>query len=69
MVAEANLQLQRQSSQNPQQSLNDTTGSHTDQNVSNSTTKPLDLVYQIALAIEHWRTKTHNHHFFITKTH
>ena len=57
MVAEANLQLQRQSSQNPQQSLNDTTGSHTDQNVSNATTKPLDLVYQITLAIEHLANK------------
>ena len=49
MVTGANRQLHRQSSQNP---LNDTTGSHANQNASNSTTTPLDPVNQIALAIE-----------------
>ena len=51
MVTGANRQLHRQSSQNPQ-SLNDTTGSHADKNVTTSTTAPLDPVNQIALAIE-----------------
>ena len=51
MVTGANRQLHRQSSQNPQ-SLNDTTGSHADQNATTSTTAPLDPVNQIALAIE-----------------
>ena len=49
MVTGANRQLHRQSSQNP---LNDTTGSHANQNASNSTTTPIDPVNQIALAIE-----------------
>ena len=49
MVTGANRQFHRQSSQNP---LNDTTGSHANQNASNSTTTPLDPVNQIALAIE-----------------
>ena len=48
MVTGANRQLHRQSSQN----LNDTIGSRADQNLSNSTTKPLDPVNQIALEIE-----------------
>ena len=51
MVTAANRQLHRQSSQNPQ-SLNDTTGSHVDHNRSNSTTKSIDPVNQIALAKE-----------------
>ena len=51
MVTGANRQLHRQNSQNPQ-SLNDTTGSHADQNATSSTTTPLDPVNQIALAIE-----------------
>ena len=49
MVTGANRQLHRQSSQNP---LNDTIGSHANHNLSNLTTKPLDPVNQIALAIE-----------------
>ena len=48
MVTGANRQLHRQSSQK----LNDTIGSHTDQNTMNSITQPLDPVNQIALAIE-----------------
>ena len=48
MVTGANRQLHRQSSQNP----NDTIGSHVDQNLSNSTTRPLDPVNQIAIAME-----------------
>ena len=48
MVTGANRQLHRQSSQK----LNDTLGSRADQNTSTSTTKPLDPVNQIALAIE-----------------
>ena len=51
MVTGANRQLHRESSQNPQ-SLNNTTGSHADQNATTSTTAPLDPVNQIALAIE-----------------
>ena len=48
MVTGANRQLHRQSSQK----LNDTLGSRADQNTSTPTTKPLDPVNQIALAIE-----------------
>ena len=48
MVTGANRQLHRQSSQK----LNDTIGSHADQNTTNSITQPLDPVNQIALAIE-----------------
>ena len=48
MVTGANQQLHRQSSQNP----NDTKGSHVDQNLSNSTTRPLDPVNQIAIVME-----------------
>ena len=48
MVTGANRQLHRQSSQK----LNDTIGSRADQISSNLTTKPLDPVNQIALAIE-----------------
>ena len=48
MVTGANRQLYRQSSQN----FNDTIGSRADQNLSNSTTKQVDPVNQIALAIE-----------------
>ena len=48
MVTGANRQLHRRSSQNP----NDTIGSHVDQNLSNSTTRPLDPVNQIAIAME-----------------
>ena len=51
MVTGANRQLHKQSSQNPQ-SLNDTTGSHADQNATTSTTAPLHPVSQTALAIE-----------------
>ena len=57
MVTGANRQLHRKSSQNP----NDTIGSHVDQNLSNSTTRPLNPV--------NWLTKTHNHHFSTRKTH
>ena len=53
MVTGANRQLHRQSSQK----LNDTVGSHADHNLSNSTTKPLDPVNQIALAIEKLASK------------
>ena len=48
MVTGANRQLHRQSSQN----TNDTIGSHVNQNLSNSTTRPLDPVNQIAIAME-----------------
>ena len=48
MVTGANRQLHRQSSQNP----DDTIGSHVDQNLSNLTTRPLDPVNQIAIAME-----------------
>ena len=48
MVTGANRQLHRQSSQK----LNDTIGSHADQNTTNSITQPLDPVNQIALAKE-----------------
>ena len=48
MVTGANRQLHRQSSQK----LNDTIGSHADQNTTNSITQPFDPVNQIALAIE-----------------
>ena len=53
MVTGANRQLHRQSSQNP----NDTIGSHADQKLPNLTTKPLDPVNQIALAIERLANK------------
>ena len=56
MVTRAIRQLHRQSSQNLQ-SLNDTTGSHTDQNMKTLTTKPLNPVNQIALAIERLANK------------
>ena len=48
MVTGAPRSLHRQSSQQ----LNDTVGSHADQNFTNLPTKPLDPVNQIALAIE-----------------
>ena len=48
MVTGAPRPLHRQSSQQ----LNDTVGSHADQNFTNLPTKPLDPVNQIALAIE-----------------
>ena len=48
MVTGAHRQLHRQSPPNP----NDTKGSHVDQNLSNPTTRSLDPVNQIALAIE-----------------
>ena len=53
MVTGANRQLHRQSSQNP----NDTIGSHAEQNLSHLTTKPLDPVNQIAIAIERLANK------------
>ena len=53
MVPGANRQLHRQSSQNP----NDTIGSHAEQNLSHLTTKPLDPVNQIAIAIERLANK------------
>ena len=53
MVTGANRQLHRQSSQK----LNDTAGFHADQNLPNLTTKPLDPVNQIALAIERLANK------------
>ena len=49
----ANRKLHRQSSQNP----NDTIGSHAEQNLSHLTTKPLDPVNQIAIAIERLANK------------
>ena len=48
MVRGANRQLHRQISQNP----NDKIGSHADHKLPNLTTKPLDPVNQIAVAIE-----------------
>ena len=48
MVTGDNRQLHRQSSQTP----SDTIGSHADKNLQTLTTKPLDPVNQIALAIE-----------------
>ena len=51
MMTGANRQLHRQSSQN-RQSLFDTTESHSDQNTSILSRKPLDQVIHFALAIE-----------------
>ena len=68
MVTGANRPLHRQSSPNPQ-SLNDTTGSHADQNLTTSTTTPLDPVNQIALAIEKLANQNSHGHFFTQKTH
>ena len=67
MVAGANRQRQRKSSQSPQ-SLNDTTGSHADKKTS-TLTGPPDPVNQIALAIENLALKTTNIHSFIQKIH
>ena len=61
MVTGANQQLYRQSSQNL---LNKTTGSHADPNTSIPTTKPLDPVNQIALAIEKIANKNSPQSFF-----
>ena len=66
MVTEANRQLHRQSSQNPQ-SLNDTTGSHAAQNTTTSSATPLDPVNQIALAIEKLANKNESQTFFHPK--
>ena len=65
MVTGANRQLQRQSSQK----LNDTVESHADHNLSKSTVKLLDAVNQIALAIEKLANETPPNHFFIQKIH
>ena len=63
MVTGANRQLRRQSSQK----LNDTIGSHTDQNTTNSITQPLDPVNQIALAIEKLANKNSRQSLFHPK--
>ena len=63
MVTGANRQLHRQSSQNP----NDTIGSHVDQNLSNSTTRPLDPVNQIAIAMEKLEKRSRIHYCFTQK--
>ena len=63
MVTGANRQLHRQSSQK----LNDTVGSHTDHNLSNSTIKLLDPVNQIALAIKKLANKNSSQSFFHPK--
>ena len=63
MVTGANRQLHRQSSQK----LNDTVGSHTDHNLSNSTVKSLDPVNQIALAIEKLANKNPSQSLFYPK--
>ena len=63
MVTGANRQLHRQSSQNP----NDTIRSHIDQNLSNSTTRPLDPVNQIAIALEKLEKRTRIHYCFTQK--
>ena len=64
MVTGANRQLHRQSSQNP----NDTIGSHVNQNLSNSTTRPLDPVNQIAIAMEKLEKKNSYPLLFHAKT-
>ena len=64
MVTGANRQLHRQSSQNP----NDTIGSHVDQNLSKSTTRPLDPVNQSAIAMEKLEKKNSYPLLFHTKT-
>ena len=63
MVTGANQQLHRQSSQNP----NDTIGSHVEPNLSHLTTKPLDRVNQIAIAIERLANKNTQPSFFHPK--
>ena len=64
MVTGANRPLHRQSSQK----LNETVGSHADQNLTNLTTKPLlDPVNQIALAIEKLANKNSSQSFFHPK--
>ena len=63
MVTGANRQLHRQSSQNP----NDTIGSHAEQNLPHLTTKPLDPVNQIAIAIERLAYKNTQPSFFHPK--
>ena len=67
MVTGANRQLHRQRSQNPK-SLNDTTEFHADRNTTTSTTKPLDPVNQIALAIKRL-AKNSQPPLFTQKTH
>ena len=64
MVTGANRQLHRQSSRNP----NDTIGSHVDQNLSNSTTRSLDPVNQIAIAREKLEKKNTYPLLFHAKT-
>ena len=64
MVTGANRQLHRQNPQNQ----NDTIGSHVDQNLSNPTTRSLDPVNQIALAIEKLAYKTPHNQYSILKT-
>ena len=66
MLTGANRQLHGQSSQ-LLHSLNDTIGSHADPNTSKLTTKSLDSVNQIALAIEDLANKAHNLHFSTQK--
>ena len=63
MVTGAKWQLHRQSSQK----LNDTVGSHADNNLSNSTVKPLDPVNQIALATEKLANKNPSQSHFHPK--
>ena len=63
MVTGAIRQLHRQSSQNP----NDRIGSHVEPNLSHLTTKPLDRVNQIAIAIERLANKNTQPSFFHPK--
>ena len=63
IVTGAIRQLHRQSTQK----LNDTIGPRADQNLSNLTTKPLDPVNQIALAIEKLANKNLSQSLFHPK--
>ena len=63
MVTAVNRQLHKQSSQNPKDQI----GSHVDQNMSNSTTRPLHPVIQIALAIEKLANKNYPQSLFHLK--
>ena len=64
MVTGANRQLHRQKFQNPKH----TTGSHVDQNLSDSTTRPLDQVNQTAIAMEKLEKKNSYPLLFHAKT-
>ena len=64
MVTGANRHFHRQSSQNS----NDTIGSYVDQNLSNATTRLLDPVNQIAIAMEKLEKKNSYPLLFHAKT-